>query len=215
MKLKNKIDSKLNSQNLNLFLKKNYASLNLQILKSATYEKKLFHQNPPFVIEEKFVQFKMLLTVIYSYHYFNKTIMFIGIPSKLVNLLAKIKHFHIFLPSTVWLNGTFANKNSIRIYLRNQKLKKTKLSFAVNRLFSIVKLPKLIVLLNPVKKSIMISEVHKLRIPIISLYTNKINAEKFTYKIPTNPTQLDLNSMFLSLLSLLLLKKRSSFNTFK
>ena len=207
MKLKTVTDIMLNSQNLNFFLKKNSISLNLQLLKSKIYEKKIFCKNSSFLIEEKFLQLKMILIVIYSYHYFNRTIMFIGVPNKIINTLAKIKRFHIFLPSSIWLNGTFTNKNSIRIYLRYQQLRKAKPSFAINKFLSIIKLPKLVVLLNPVKKSMIISEIYRLRIPVIVLYTNIMNVDKFSYKILTNSAELNLNPMFWGLLSCLFLKK--------
>lgn len=209
MKLKNLMNIDLKSQNLNSFLKKNHASLNLQMLKAKTYEKKLFNKNLLFSIEEKFIQIKIVLIVIYSYHYFNKTILFLGIPNKLTNILTKIKHSHVFLPSTIWLNGTFARKNSVKMSLRCQQLKKSKSSFAGSKLFSVIKLPKLIVLLNPIQKPAIINEIHRLRIPMIIVSTNKMSTKFFSYKISRNSTQLDLslNSMFLNLLNFILLKK--------
>lgn len=209
MKLKNVMSIDLKSQNLNSFLKKNRASLNLQMLKTKTYEKKLFNKNSLFSIEEKFIQLKIVLIVIYSYHYFNKTILFLGIPNKIASILAKIKHSHVFLPSTIWLNGAFTSKNSSKMRSRYRQSKKSKSSFARSKLFSVVKLPKLIVLLNPVQKPAIINEIHRLRIPMIILYTNKMSAKNFSYKISRNSTQLDLNlnSIFLNLLNFILLKK--------
>jgi hypothetical protein len=212
MKLNNKILTKLNNQNLDLSWKKNSVLLNLRILEAKIYKKKSEYRNSLFEIEEKFIQFKIALSVIYSYHYSNKTILFIGIPNNLILLLKKIKHQHAFLPSNVWLNGIFANKSSAHRYLRYQKLKK----ISINRFLTIIKFPKLIVLINSTIGSNILNEIYQLRIPIIILNLTKINSDKFMYQMSTDLiNNLYFKFIFLNLLNFLLVKNKKFLKSFK
>jgi|DEB19_MinimDraft_2_1074335.scaffolds.fasta_scaffold07156_2 hypothetical protein len=205
MKLSNIIDLKSNFQDLNFFYKKNSVLLNLQILKAKIYEKTLNYQNSLFEIEENFMQLKTVLLVIYSYHFFRKTILFVGISDKIITVLNKLEHFHIFLPSKIWLKGIFTNKNSIRRYLRYQKLRQNSKTSKINKLLAISKFPKLIIILSPSINQVIINEIYKLRVPVISF--NTISIEKFLYKISTK-TGSNLNTILSSLLYSLFIKNK-------
>lgn len=205
MKLSNIINLKLSSQDLNFFYKKNSVLLNLQILKAKIYEKTLNYKNSLFEMEEKFMQLKTVLLVIYSYHFFSKTILFVGISDKIIAVLNKLEHFHIFLPSKIWLRGIFTNKNSIRKYLRYQRLKKNSKTNKINKLLTIAKFPKLIVILSPSINQAIINEIYKLRVPVISF--NTISIEKFLYKISTKKSS-NSNAIFSSLLYSLFIKSK-------
>jgi hypothetical protein len=149
MKLNGTINSKLNSQDLSFFFKKNSALLNLQILKSRIYEKRLCLKNSLFEIEEKFMQLKIILLVIYSYHLSNKTILFIGIPEKIISILKRISDYHIFLPSKIWLKRGFSSKNSVRKHPKFKSVKKRFTRNKISKLFILIKIPKLVVIMSP------------------------------------------------------------------
>jgi Ribosomal protein S2 len=214
MKLNKTVNIKLNSQDLTFFVKKNSILSNLQVLKAKVYEKRLEYKNSFFEIEEKFIQLKIALTVIYSYHFSGKTILFVGVPNKLVNFLIKMRSSHIFLPSNVWSRGIFINKNFTRKHLKYQKLKNTQKKSAINKinkLLGIIKVPKLIVILDSSVNYKIINEIYKLRLPIITLNCTKTITEKFLYTVfeslsPTKITGINLNIIFLNLLSSLFLK---------
>jgi len=205
MKLNNRILTKLDNQNLDFSWKKNSVLLNLRILEAKIYKKKSEYITSLFEIEEKLVQFKIALSIIYSYHYSNKKILFIGIPNNLIFLSKKIRHQHAFLPANVWLNGIFANKSSTRRYLRYQKLKK----ISINKFLNIIKFPKLIVLINSTTNSEILNEIYQLRIPIITLNLTKINSDKFMYPISTDSiNDLYFKFIFLNLLNSLFVKNK-------
>ena len=206
MKLNKTINIKLNSQDLTFFSKKNSVLLNLQILKAKIYEKSVYYEKSFFEMEEKFTQFKMALIIIYSYHFSNQTVLFVGVPNKLISTLMKMKHRHIFLPSNIWLKGIFTNKNSIRRYLKYQKLKKTKLTTnKINKLLTVTKIPKLIVIINHLINPVVINEIYKLRFPVISLNFNKLIFEK----VPTDP---NFSIIFFNLLNSLFFKNKIRIN---
>lgn len=215
MKLNKTINIKLNSQDLTLFFKKKSVLLNLQVLKTKIYEKNLDFKKSFFEIEGKFTELKIALTIIYSYHFSNRTILFIGIPNKLIGILTKIEHSHIFLPSNLWLKGIFTNKSSIRRYLKYQKLKKTKIKLTmnkINKLLVVTKTPKLIVIINNLADQAIINEIYKLRFPIIDLNFNKTVFQKSFYKVFKDS---HFNTISLNLLSSLFIKGKHLLELFK
>jgi Ribosomal protein S2 len=200
---------KLNAPDLTFFSKKNSVLLNLQILKTKIYKKSLYYEKSFFEMEEKFTQLKMALVIIYSYHFSNKTILFVGIPNKLVSTSIKMRHSHIFLPSNVWLKGIFTNKNSIRRYLKYQRLKNTKLTTnKINKLLTVTKIPKLIVIINHLTNPAAINEICKLRFPVISLDFTRLISEKVS-------TYSNFNTIFLNLLNSLFIKNIHPLKLFK
>jgi hypothetical protein len=217
MKLNGTINSKLNSQDLSFFFKKNSALLNLQILKSRIYEKRLCLKNSLFEIEEKFMQLKIILLVIYSYHLYNKTILFIGIPEKIISILKRMSDYHIFLPSKIWLKRGFSQKNSVRKHPKFKSVKKRFTRNKINKLFILIKIPKLVVIMSPFTNLFIMEEIYKLRLPVITLNSNKNFIDKFFYQIHENSIKADfnLNTVFSNLLNSLFFKSNFFFKLFK
>ena len=173
MKLYRTVYFKSNYRNSTFFLKKNSLLLNSQILKLETLKRVFKHKVSVHKIEKKFLELKVILSIIYHYNFFDKTILFIGVPNKVTTTLKKQNNPHLFLPSKLSLKGVFNNKNFAKKYLSCQKIKK------MNRTV-LKKVPKLIISLNSSVNRFVLNEVNKLRIPIINL-TDTNNNKKYFY----------------------------------
>jgi hypothetical protein len=123
---------------------------------------------------------KKVLFVIHQYHFFNKTILFVGLPeSKDEKLLRTfLTSRHIFIPSFTWERGLLGNKSSVS--------KKAETSIYFRRLFEVKNNPHLIVLFNESKLDNILSECEKLSIPVIYLGNPLSNQKGISYTIEGN-----------------------------
>jgi len=127
------------------------------------------------VLDELEVSLKKVLFIIYQYHYWNKKILFVGVPystnRKFVNLLSESNH--TFLPKSVWFKGLLGNKGFISKDFKNLLHYKNFLDMDIN--------PHLIVLFNEENLENLVPEVSKLNIPIIYFGRTVKGVERVTY----------------------------------
>jgi ribosomal protein S2 len=123
---------------------------------------------------------KKVLFIIHQYHFFNKTILFVGLPESRDEKLLKafLTSRHIFIPSSMWERGLLGNKSSVS--------KKFETSVYFRRLLSVKNNPHLIVLFNESKLESILSECSKLSIPIIYLGSPLSNSKGISYTIEGN-----------------------------
>lgn len=146
------------------------------------------------VLEKVELHFKKILQIIYEYHVNNKQILFIGAPislqKKFSTVLKKTKHS--LIPENIWVNGLISNKAAIFRNLnlkRLKNIKKQKYNISnINSLLTITKKPDLIIVFNKDLDSNAITEIYKLRIPIISLNNSSCFDLKTTYTVNGNFT---------------------------
>jgi hypothetical protein len=132
------------------------------------------------ILDRLELSLKKVLLLIYNYHIFNKTILFIGLPyytdKNMVQVLDKSNH--IFLPKSVWDNGLLVNKGFLSKKYRNLVYFKRLLDLKDN--------PHLIVVFTEEKLLNLISEAKKLSIPIIYFGNLSIDLDDILYKVEGN-----------------------------
>lgn len=154
----------------------------LKIIETKTYKK-----NIPFSIKtiDIISRLKKALQIIHKYHVYNKRILFVGIPHNNVKRLKSsiINQKHLYIPSSVWLNGIITNQKSCFKYLyKNQTLINPKF-FKVLSKFN--KKINLIVVLESNFSNNIVKESYIASIPTIFITPSlKIENYKISYKIP-------------------------------
>jgi len=127
------------------------------------------------VLDRLEVSFKKVLFIIYQYHYWNKKILFVGLPystdQKFINLLSDSNH--TFIPKSVWFKGILGNSGSMSKNFKNILYYKNFLEME--------RKPDLIVLFNEENLESLVSEVSKLNIPVIYFGRAVKGVEKVTY----------------------------------
>lgn len=131
------------------------------------------------------VSLKKVFKVIFSYHIFNKKILFVGLPEfkheKYERILKSTQHF--FIPNLSWINGFLFNRKFILKNLKVKYLNKNTISYNYLKFFLLFKTkPDLIVVFNPEKEIELIKEFKKLKIPIISIDTSDNLSKKLKNK---------------------------------
>lgn len=183
-----------------------YNILKLNLIKSKLYKPFLKKNGTGdslvFGLEQIEFHLKKVLQVIYEYHINNKKILFIGMPFFLQKNLKKVfkKTNHILIPNGIWVNGLLSNKISINNNLNLKRLKSIKKQRYninnINLLLTITKKPDLIVIVDKSIDSDVITEISKLRIPVISLNNNLFLDLKSAYKVTGNLVK--INSQILN-----------------
>lgn len=130
---------------------------------------------------------KALLTV-FKYHKSKRTILFVGVPSKVKKKYKKtlLNTRHIFLPEFYWTKGFLTNKKSLIESLKKNSSTDLK-SHNLQRYLLSKKKPDLLVVLSLGFNSEILKEASKLKIPTIAvsgsdldhfiLYSVKANTE--------------------------------------
>lgn len=154
----------------------------LKIIETKTYKK-----NIPFSIKTTDIisRLKKALQIIHKYHVYNKRILFVGMPYNNVKRLKSniTNQKHLYIPSSVWLNGIITNQKSCFKYLyKNQILISSKFFKILTQL---TKKINLIVVLESNFSNNLIKESYIASIPTIFI-TNSLEIEnyKISYKIP-------------------------------
>jgi ribosomal protein S2 len=199
-----------------------YNLFKFKLIKSKIYKTNLktikLDHSLNIVLEKIELHFKKILQVIYEYHVNNKEILFIGAPislqKKFSTVLKKTKHS--LIPEGIWVNGLISNKTAIFRNLnlkRLKNIKKQKYNVSnINSLLTITKKPDLIIVFNKDLNSNAITEIYKLRIPIISLNNSSCFDLKTTYTVNgnfTSKTHQIQNIFFIAFNSIL---RQSSFS---
>jgi ribosomal protein S2 len=155
---------------------KKYKMMRLYLSKYEAYKtSKIAFGSIDTILDRLEIGLKRALFVIYQYHIFNKTILFIGLPQSMdkrfVQVLLKSKH--IFVPSYAWEKGSMGNKMSISKQSRNFSYFKKFLEMKNN--------PQLIVLLNEGRLQNIVPECQKLCIPIVYIgsHTEEIDSNSY------------------------------------
>jgi len=193
-----------------------YDLFKLKLIKSKIYKTNLKNQKLDhslnIILEQIELHLKKILQIIYEYHVNNKQILFIGVPILLQNKLNTVlkKTKHSLIPEAIWVNGLISNKAAIFRNLnlkRLKNIKKQKYNINnINTLLTIVKKPDLVIVFNRDLDSNAITEIYKLRIPIISLNNNLNFDLKTTYAVPgdfTTKNQQIPNIFFIALYSII------------
>lgn len=175
--------------------------LKIKLLKSQTY--KNIYNSQLLKVENIEYRIKKILHIIYQFHINNKTILFVGIPTNLINEVAKLfaGTKHIFIPQNIWINGAITNQQTIFRYLL--KLKSTN-STNAGLLFQLKQKSDLIVVLNEKNNESVLKEGYLSKKPIICLNSSSLNTmnDKVTFRVPGNFnfTNKKLNNSFLYLI---------------
>ena len=153
---------------------------------------------------------KLILKIIYQFHFYRKKILFIGDTVSFKNnfffkCLKKTKHIHIF--SDNWIPGVVKNKDLFLEQMSTVKnlkfddystlVRSKKIKISLN----LIKKPALIVILDPKIKIEILKEIKTLHVPILSF--NKISTFKnlLTSNYLTTDNSLLLNNKLLILYS--------------
>ena len=122
------------------------------------------------------LNFKKIFKIIFEFHKFNKTIVFVGFPDiKKYNFSLLFNKFnYIFLKENIWVNGVLCNSKYLIPYMNSKRFKnffkKEKIIFLknFNNLVNLKKTPDLIILFNVKGNEHLIAEANKVKIPVIS-----------------------------------------------
>lgn len=159
---------------------KKYKLLKLYLAKHQIYKKFSFSSIFDPFLNQIELNFKRALFIIYYYHIWNKTILFVGLPhptnKKILSVFITSKH--IFIPKSIWINGLIGNKKSIS--------KNSKFSLYFKRFLKCQNDPHLIVLFNPSNSINLNAESAKLNIPLISFGISDKISSNITYLIYGN-----------------------------
>jgi ribosomal protein S2 len=193
-----------------------YNILKLNLIKSKLY-KSFLKKNENgdsivFGLEQIEFYLKKILQVIYEYHINNKKILFIGMPIFLQKNLKKVfkKTNHILIPNGIWVNGLLSNKISINSNLNLKRLKSIKKQRYninnINLLLTITKQPDLIIIFDRSVNSNVITEISKLRIPVIFLNNDLFFDLKSAYKVTGNSIKINFQilNIFFTAISLII-----------
>lgn len=155
--------------------------IKLQLIKRKIYKNK---KNDKLEVIELHV--KKMLQIIYSYHFQNKKIYFIGLPAQIQKMYTKTfyKTNHLFIPEFTWIKGVLSNRTPTFKYLYKQiNIKEKTKNSSLNSLFTIYQKPDLVVLFDIEKESVAFQEAIKLRIPVVAAITNSSIVKNVSYPI--------------------------------
>lgn len=160
--------------------------LKLKLINTKIYNKK--HYKNSIKIEDISYRLKKSLYVIYKYSFFNKKILFLGIPKNIslkLQILLKDKTKHVFIPKSAWAKGSISNKKACFKHL--SKPGKIKSNSFSKDLFKLKQNIDLVVVFDEPNNLEMINESYISKIPVISINSDlEIRSNKPTYKIPGN-----------------------------
>jgi len=171
---------------------KKYKLMRLYLMKYEVYKIcPNSHESIDVILDRIELGLKRILFIIYQYHIYNKTILFIGFPqsrdSKLSRVLLNSRH--VFIPSFVWERGLLGNKSSISRRLRNSSYFRKFLEIKNN--------PHLVVLFNAGKLRNIIPECEKLSIPVVHLGKPLVDLEKsICYSVEGNFIKRKMKNFF-------------------
>lgn len=159
-----------------------------KLIKLKLIETKIFQKNfeNSITLKEIIFRLKKCLSIIYKYHINNKRILFVGIPFMFLKDFKKfIGLKHIYVPSSIWLNGIITNQKSCLKYLNNNHKLINKKYLNIFYKFN-TKIDLIVILDNRFKESV-INESYEANVPIICIDCPlKISNYKIDYKIPGN-----------------------------
>ena len=122
---------------------------------------------------------KIILLLIYKFHYYNKKILFIGFPNILNNnfnlLFNKTNHY--FIQQESWIYNFFVNYKKIKFLKKNLSNKELK------TIINISAIPDLIVLYDQTKETKIVKEIFSTKIPFISFMNSSTNSNLLEYKV--------------------------------
>lgn len=126
------------------------------------------------------INIKKIFKLIFEYHQYNKTIIFIGFPDiKEFNFSLLFNRFnYIFLKKNIWINGILCNSRYLIPYINSKRFNsffnKENIIFLknFNSLVKLKKNPDLIVLFSGTDNKNVIFEANKLKLPIISFVSH-------------------------------------------
>ena len=144
--------------------KSKYSNLELQIFKLFS-KKKIF--NSKIEVKSTKILLNKIANIIYLYHITNKTILFLGFPTKFIKILKTTKH--ILVPEFMWQNNMF---NSINL---SKKTKTPKNIFKLQT--KLKKKVDLIIINNLDRNTTPFKESYLARIPAITI-TKRIEISK-------------------------------------
>jgi len=147
----------------------------LKLMQTKAYNKK--HYFDFLQLEDIAYRLKKICHIIHKYNVLNKSILFIGIPLKVISQLQQLTQnkTHIFLPTFVWLHGLLSNKKS--------KPSGSKLPFKlISRIRNKIEL---VVIFTDTEKREVLQESYQSRIPTLVINTKlETQNDKADYKVP-------------------------------
>lgn len=156
--------------------------LELHLLHSRTYEYATKKANSGALIDFNLTQvisgFKKSLRVIFEFHQANKTILFIGVPSKLEQKINKFTN-HVAVPYNFDLQGVISTNLKPLKFSKTDKQSASKL-YLKSLMPKLQKKPDLVVLFSHEKKQNIITESYVARVPLILLDSEGSSIDPWT-----------------------------------
>ena len=147
--------------------------IKLQLLETKAFDKKSYLK-----LEDIEYKLKNVSHIIYKYNISGKSILFVGIPTKIGIQIQKLinNNNHIFLPTSLWVKGILSNKKLNAINLSKNLLNdKSKISKLISKIKTKVEL---VVILNNNLSETILAESYISRKPTIFL-NKPLNTEKY------------------------------------
>ena len=150
---------------------------------------------------------KQVFSIIFEYNENKKTIMFLGVPLKIINNYKRkiFKSKHIFIPKNYWTKGLLTNKNSFSKGLKNKRMVSVK-NLHVRKYLAKKKKPNLLIIFNHKNKFEILKETTKLKIPVVSLFDFD-ESNYVLYPIVSNENKIRYNHLIFYLLISLFKRK--------
>jgi len=150
---------------------------------------------------------KQVFSIIFEYNENKKTIMFLGVPSKIINNYKKkiFKSKHIFIPENYWTKGLLTNKSSFSKGLKNERMISAK-NLYVRKYLAKKRKPNLLIIFNHRNKLEILKETTKLKIPVVSLFDFD-ESNYVLYPIVSNENKIRYNHLIFYLLISLFKRK--------
>nr|YP_009485520.1 ribosomal protein S2 [Nitzschia alba]AVR57584.1 ribosomal protein S2 [Nitzschia alba] len=143
--------------------------LELHLLSSRTYEYAAKKSSSNALIDFNLTQvisgFKKSLHVVFEYHQAEKTILFIGVPSKLEQKINKLTN-HVAVPHNFDLQGVISNNLKPLKFSKTDKQSASKL-YLKSLMPKLKKKPDLVVLFSHEKKQNIVTESYVAKVPLI------------------------------------------------
>jgi len=150
---------------------------------------------------------KQVFSIISEYNGNKKTIMFLGVPLKIINNYERkiFKSKHIFIPENYWTKGLLTNKSSFSKGLKNERMVSVK-NLHVRKYLARKKKPNLLIIFNHENKLEILKETTKLKIPVVSLFDSN-GSNYVLYPIISNENKIRYNHLIFYLLISLFKRK--------
>nr|QDA21755.1 ribosomal protein S2 [Proschkinia sp. SZCZR1824] len=158
-----------------------------KLVKLHLLETKAFDKKSYLKLEDVEYRLKHVCHIIHKYNMANKSVLFVGIPTKIGIEIQKSlnSNQHIFMPISIWIKGMLSNKKFNLLNLsKSRSRSKNKFSKLVSKIKTKIEL---IVILSDKSAAEILDESYASKKPIILLNKSLgIDDKRFDYLVPGN-----------------------------